>query len=145
MCCQFKISQQSLSKQFIHQMKELSKLFKNMGKNYGLPYGYKLITHNTLQNNACFTIFGQFRCYLLLKIKHSSLRMVNHTNQLQLTLFLEMYLPPIVVALPRRVKHFRWTFRCKSSSKEQIGVELRRSRSITNGLLCQLLVKNSLM
>ena len=29
-------------------------------KIYGLPYGYELITQNTFQNNACFTIFGQF-------------------------------------------------------------------------------------
>ena len=55
-----KISHQSLSKNFIHQTKVLTKLFKNMEEIYGLPNGYKLITQNTFQNNACFTMFGQF-------------------------------------------------------------------------------------
>ena len=55
-----KISHQSPSKQFIHQTKVLNKLYKNIKKIYGLPYGYELITQNTFQNNACFTIFGQF-------------------------------------------------------------------------------------
>ena len=31
-----------------------------MEKSYGLPYGYELITQNTFQNKARFTIFGQF-------------------------------------------------------------------------------------
>ena len=31
-----------------------------MEKIYGLPYGYEHITQNTFQNNAFFTIFGQF-------------------------------------------------------------------------------------
>ena len=64
-----KISYQSLSKQFVHQTKVLTKLFKNMEKIYGLQNGYEFKTQNTFQSNACFpvesmryclTIFGKF-------------------------------------------------------------------------------------
>ena len=56
-----KISHESLSKQFVHKTKVLTKLFQNMEKRvYGILIGYDLITQNTFQNNACFTIFRQF-------------------------------------------------------------------------------------
>ena len=55
-----KISHQRSSKQFIHQSKVLTKLFKNIEKIYGFPNGYENTTQNTFQNNACFTISGQF-------------------------------------------------------------------------------------
>jgi len=54
-----KVSHQQLSRQVVHQTKVLTKLFKNTENFYSLPYDYGHTTHNTFQENACFTIFGQ--------------------------------------------------------------------------------------
>ena len=54
------ISHQRLSKQFVHQTKVLTKLVKNMEKICILPNGYEKTKESTFQNNACFSVFGQF-------------------------------------------------------------------------------------